>query len=263
MYVLARVVLRVAAPAPVGAAPKASACDKLAPFGAAAVIACKVGGAVLGDVFSGRESGDEVNKHNIPLNGAIVSTYPVDPRFHTTGQGYVVRDTPGVGAGYTIIPALKGKEIPVYKNGCVPLTGDPRFAKCVEGTKKYNHFAEPGTSTAYNAATGHGDTLTHRHYGSGFSDRYKPKFPIPCAAPNESWWLSGQPACCPPGSLIARRTNADGSRTSVCVAPSKGVKASDGSYLPPPPKSASDGQGGATVSDAGDGHHIPPPRPTR
>lgn len=224
-YALARLVMNRGGTGG-GGAPAQDACDALQ--SPEAVAACKaargvfgvasyIGGAIAGALT--QESGSEANAHNIPLNGEIVGALPLDARFHANGQGYYM--TPRG----NLTPGFKGREVPIYKNGCVPLQGDPRFKKCAPDTHAFNHgrFTGAGNGEEYrgrNDGTGQlvtsGDPLTHRNYGSAYGSIMKP-FPLQCTGTDEAWWLSGKPACCPKDAYIARRHNADGSVTSVCT----------------------------------------------
>lgn len=238
VYLVARA-FKLQTPPPKSATPT-SPCDKLASLGPSYVAACKLAGGLLGDAIKGRESGSEANAANIPLNGPQVSTVNIHPSFFTTGQGYLLQAD-----ARHVTPGFKAAEVPIYKNGCVPLSGHAGAAKCVAGTHMFNHFASPGSGQEYNPNTRQGDTLTHRHYtGLGV---YK-AFPVPCAAPSRPYWLSGQPVCVPEGAIFTRMHNPDGSVTVGYTMPPKPPKSTNGQPLPPPPKNPGAGQGGATTS---------------
>lgn len=242
VYLVARA-FKLQTPPPKSATPT-SPCDKLASLGPSYVAACKLAGGLLGEAFSGQESGAEADAVNIPLNGPRVGLVPIHPDYVRTGQSYMVTSD-----GNHITPAFKGADIPMYKNGCVPLSGHAHFAKCMPGTHKYNHLGAAGSGVLYvSNAINHTsmDPLTHIHW-TGVADKQK-AFPIPCAAPNRPFWLSGQPVCVPKDALLTRIHNQDGTVTAGFTMPPKPPKSTNGQPLPPPPKTTGAGQGGATTS---------------
>lgn len=224
---------RAAAP-PVPTEPN-DPCAPAKVLGQEAYLACKA--AQIVGVLTQGESAQEADAANIPLNGAVVGQVPIDPRYHSTGQGYVLHGAHGAsGIDYgammpgqnpsaalanavgTLGPAFKGRYVSIYANGCVPLSGDPRFAKCAPNTHRFNHLGAAGNGRPWDASQGPSqpnDPLTHEHLASNKAGA----FPLNCPPGYKRWWLSGTPTCCPPNAVMGVRHNADGSLTATCQAP--------------------------------------------
>lgn len=226
-FVAVKLLRRAAAPAPATAA--ADPCEMAKALGSEAYLACKAA-QIVGALATG-ESAEEADSYNVPLNGPIVGRLEIDPRYHSSGQGYVptnlsaqqlanalastaYNQTPSTGEAGRVLPAFKGNYVSIYANGCVPLTGDKRFAKCRPGTHQFNHIGSAGNGREWNAAwspSQNNDPLTHEHYDHNKSRA----FPLQCPPGARRMWVSGKPVCC--AGNLAVRHNADGSVTSECV----------------------------------------------
>lgn len=152
---------------------------------------------------------DAKRAENIRLNGAVVKR--VHDRF----------PTPPLVAASICAANMKGpdgealhplrRDVPLeYANGCVPYSGHPGNAKCVQGTHALNRGQNAATRAMGTGRLGV-DPTTREHTGAA------DKFPIPIPAGHRAFWVRGQPQTCAAGSTVATDHRASSTaHTSVC-----------------------------------------------
>lgn len=158
----------------------ADKCEALRLTGAsdAAVGACKagvqigkdiieVGDAVLDAIITGQKT--DIDAVNIPLNGAIVASDPLNVKAFFDLQQHIAYRFSGYGQSPHDYRTLKYIP-PQYANGCIPIAGlalsrDVGRHKCVEGTVTYTKISQ----AAERKKTITGSYATPRALLDGFS----------------------------------------------------------------------------------------------